>query len=223
MSVLVDAPDHPAHGRWWAHLASDRSLEELHAFAADLGLPRRSFEGDHYDVPAELVGRAVARGAEPVTTRELLRRLCAAGLRTSKRRGEKVVGTGTGTGSLAGVRVDVVRAARVPAPHGSRHLLVVTGDVTGDVSAGRVLLDGGRLPLAAPGGTEHAPVRTALGFRRTWWREDGRTRAPHDGVWLPAPGEVPAAGAQERAAVPLDDPAVTTAWWWPLAREHLQR
>ncbi|WP_432504936.1 DUF4031 domain-containing protein [Kineococcus arenarius] len=221
MSVLVDAPDHPAHGRWWAHLASDRSLEELHAFAVDLGLSRRSFEGDHYDVPAELVAVAVARGAEPVTTRELLRRLRAAGLRTPKRRGEKVVSTGTG--SSAGVRVDVVRAARVPAPHGTHHLLVVTGVVTGVVTAPRVLLDGGRLPLAAPRGTGHAPVRTALGFRRTWWCEDGCTRVRHDGLWLPAPGEVPAPGAEARAAVPLDDPAVTTAWWWPLAHEHLDR
>ena len=41
MSVLVDAARWPAHGRLWAHLVSDSSLAELHAFAAALGVPFR--------------------------------------------------------------------------------------------------------------------------------------------------------------------------------------
>ncbi|WP_337059307.1 DUF4031 domain-containing protein [Kineococcus sp. G2] len=209
MSVLVDPPRYPAHGRWWAHLASDSSLEELHAFAAALGVPRGAFEGDHYDVPAELVERAVARGAEPVATRELLRRVRASGLRTPKRRGEKVLGTAV----VAGARVDVVRAARVPAPHGTHGLLVLTG-------AGVLLAAGGRLPAPAGPGE-----RTVLGFRRTWRRAGdagtaGSTAVVHDGLLLPAEGERPAAGVR---AVPLDDPAVAAAWWWPLARERAGR
>ena len=32
--MLVDTPMWPAHDRLWAHLVSDSSLVELHAFAA---------------------------------------------------------------------------------------------------------------------------------------------------------------------------------------------
>jgi hypothetical protein len=60
---------------------SDASTEELHAFATRLGLPRRAFQGDHYDIPAEVRLEAIALGAEPVDGRELVRRLRAAGLR----------------------------------------------------------------------------------------------------------------------------------------------
>lgn len=81
MTVLVDPAVWPAHGRLWAHLVSDREPGELHAFAARLGIRRRAFQDDHYDVPAELVDRAVELGAEPVGVRELLARLTAAGLR----------------------------------------------------------------------------------------------------------------------------------------------
>ena len=72
----------------WSHLVSDVSYEELHAFVAtELGIPRRAFQGDHYDVPDELYDVAVAAGAEPVGGRELLARLMGAGLRLKKRRG----------------------------------------------------------------------------------------------------------------------------------------
>ena len=82
--MLIDTPRWPAHGRLWAHLISDSSLPELHAFAARVGIPRRSFEGDHYDVPAELRDAAVALGAQPVSGRELITRLRASGLRRTK-------------------------------------------------------------------------------------------------------------------------------------------
>ncbi|UNX55307.1 DUF4031 domain-containing protein [Georgenia sp. TF02-10] len=81
MAILVDPPRWPAHGTTWAHLVSDESLEELHAFARRTGLPARSFDLDHYDVPAERVPHLVAAGARPVPGRELLARLRAAGLR----------------------------------------------------------------------------------------------------------------------------------------------
>lgn len=86
MAVLVDDAIWPWRGRLWAHLVSDVSHEELHAFAAGLGLPRRIFQADHYDVPAELRERALALGAEAVSARELLRRLTGAGLRRPKGR-----------------------------------------------------------------------------------------------------------------------------------------
>ena len=83
MAVLVDSPIWPAHGRLWAHLVSDTSLEELHDFADALGIPRRGFDLDHYDIPEEYVERAIAAGAEFLPARELLKRLVDAGLRIS--------------------------------------------------------------------------------------------------------------------------------------------
>jgi hypothetical protein len=74
------------HGRLWSHLASDSSYAELHRFAQSLGIPRRGFDRDHYDVPAEWYDRVVAAGAVPVSSRELVARLHAAGLRRRKGR-----------------------------------------------------------------------------------------------------------------------------------------
>ncbi len=85
MSVLIDPPRWPAHDRVWSHLVSDSSYAELHAFAAANGIPRRGFDHDHYDVPGERYQQLVDAGAHPVDSRELLRRLGAAGLRQPKR------------------------------------------------------------------------------------------------------------------------------------------
>jgi hypothetical protein len=81
VAVLLDPAVWPWRGQLWAHLVSDTSYDELHDFAARLGVPRRGFQGDHYDLPAALREQALAMGAEDVTARELLRRLKAAGLR----------------------------------------------------------------------------------------------------------------------------------------------
>ena len=83
--ILIDPPNAEGHGRQWSHVASDESYAELHAFARVLGIPERGFDGDHYDVPAEWYDRVVALGAEPVSSRELVRRLHAAGLRRRRR------------------------------------------------------------------------------------------------------------------------------------------
>jgi len=85
VSVLIDTPVWPWRGRRWSHLVSDTDYDELHAFVAEhLGMPRRAFQGDHYDVPEELYAAAVTAGAEAVGSRELLQRLLAAGLRLRK-------------------------------------------------------------------------------------------------------------------------------------------
>ncbi len=85
MALLIDTPVWPWRGRRWSHLVSDTDYDELHAFVAEhLGMPRRAFQGDHYDVPEELYPVAVAAGAEAVGCRELLQRLLAAGLRLRK-------------------------------------------------------------------------------------------------------------------------------------------
>ncbi len=87
MTILVDPAVWPHRGDRWAHLVSDSSYDELHRFAAALGVPRRAFQGDHYDVPGALRERAIALGAEAVASAELLRRLRAAGLRRGSRAG----------------------------------------------------------------------------------------------------------------------------------------
>ncbi|WP_309128567.1 DUF4031 domain-containing protein [Microbacterium sp.] len=85
MTVLVDDPIWPAHGRLWSHLISDQSLDELHAFAAAQGVPARAFDRDHYDVPEESLTKLLAAGAVHVGGKELVRRLIASGLRVPAR------------------------------------------------------------------------------------------------------------------------------------------
>jgi len=85
VALLIDDPVWPWRGRRWSHLVSDVSYEELHAFVAtELGIPRRAFQGDHYDVPTELRLEAIDLGATPVDARVLVRRLRAAGLRRTR-------------------------------------------------------------------------------------------------------------------------------------------
>jgi Protein of unknown function (DUF4031) len=85
MTVLIDQPIWPAHDTLWGHLVSDHSLDELHDFAVNAGIPRRGFDGDHYDYPAYKYDELVAQGALPVTGRELVLRLQASGLRIPQR------------------------------------------------------------------------------------------------------------------------------------------
>ena len=40
--ILIDPPNAPGHGRLWSHLASDVSYDELHVFAAQVGLRLRA-------------------------------------------------------------------------------------------------------------------------------------------------------------------------------------
>ena len=99
MTILLDHPRWPAHGTRFAHLASDTSVEELHAFAAALTrtLPRPlRFHRDHYDVPERAWSACVDAGALVVTTHELVRRLRAAGLRV------RATSAGTGPRRRAG-------------------------------------------------------------------------------------------------------------------------
>lgn len=83
--IFIDPPTWPGHGRLWSHLISSTSYEELHDFAASVGIPRRAFERDHYDVIAERYESVVAAGARPARSRELVAMLQAAGLRRRHR------------------------------------------------------------------------------------------------------------------------------------------
>jgi len=109
--VLVDPPLWPAHGTLWSHLVSDSSLAELHTFAADAGLPARSFDLDHYDVPASRHSELEDRGARAVDAGTLVRRLRASGLRRTER--ERIA-------EVEGLRAAWAGLRPVPAPYGSR-------------------------------------------------------------------------------------------------------
>ena len=84
--ILIDRATWAAHGTQFAHLVSDTSFDELDAFVATIdGLPRPlKFHRDHYDVPAQSWDHVVRQGAAVVSTRELVQRLRAAGLRATR-------------------------------------------------------------------------------------------------------------------------------------------
>jgi hypothetical protein len=149
VALLLDRPAWPAHGRLWSHLVSDTSLEELHGFARRVGVPTRSFEGDHYDVPAERYDELVAAGARPVEGRELVRALVASGLRLPKRRGERVLASWPAVrwpGHPLAVRVDCL-ASPLPPPAAT-----TIGSVLLAVQDGRVLVDADVDALPVGGG-----------------------------------------------------------------------
>lgn len=80
MTIYVDNFGVPAtvgrHTSRWSHLITDSAdLEELHAFAARLGLRRSYFQGKdpkrpHYDVTASKRAQAVRLGAKEISYRE---------------------------------------------------------------------------------------------------------------------------------------------------------
>lgn len=86
MTLYIDPPTWPGHGRLWSHLVSDVSYDELHAFAALIGVPPRAFERDHYDIPSHRHADAVRAGAVETGSKDLVRRLTEAGLRRRKHR-----------------------------------------------------------------------------------------------------------------------------------------
>jgi hypothetical protein len=82
--ILIDPPAVARWDRLWSHLASDTSYDEAHAFAEQHGIPPRGWDRDHYDVPEEWYAAMVEAGAVPVSSRELVAALRAAGLRRPK-------------------------------------------------------------------------------------------------------------------------------------------
>jgi hypothetical protein len=102
MAVLVDEIREYPYVRWtvkhWCHMVSDTSFEELHAFAAGLGIPRERFQRDHYDLPPILRVRAVAQGAEQVTISDLAQRM--AGPRGERNRARRAARRAVGRASV---------------------------------------------------------------------------------------------------------------------------
>ena len=117
MTIWIDPPAWPAHGHLWSHLVSDTSYSELHEFALAQGIPRRGFEGDHYDVPEGRYAALVAAGAREVPGKEIVRILQRSGLRIQKRRHEKVVHSVPEAAWLPpGSRADVISSRQAEPP-----------------------------------------------------------------------------------------------------------
>jgi hypothetical protein len=78
MAVYIDPAvfKKPGGRKRYCHVAAD-TVEELHAFAARIGLKRHFFHASakhiHYDLAEEKRPEAVAAGAVEVTSRELAR------------------------------------------------------------------------------------------------------------------------------------------------------
>ena len=155
MTVYIDPPLWPAHGRLFSHLVSDTSVEELHEVARRAGLPDQAFDGDHYDVPEERYAECVAAGALPLTATDLARVMRDSGLRVRKRKGER---------SLARVENGLATATRAP------HLLDVIASPFEQTGAGAAVV-----LVRAPGaGAERmALVRNAS---RPGWAPPGGKR-----------------------------------------------
>lgn len=172
VTVLIDPPIWQAHGRLWSHLASDSDLEELHELAARVGLDRRLFEGDHYDVPQERYAEVVAAGATEVSGSELVRRLRDSGLRFRKRRGERPLSrTVNGLAPLAPVPhvLDLVGSPHERGTAGAAIVLIRTQAQASPASPPRMVLvrQEGR-GFAPPGGKRDAVDQ---GIRHTAVRE----------------------------------------------------
>ena len=132
MAILIDPPMWPAHGTLWSHLVSDADYGELHAFASALGIPRRGFDLDHYDVPAASYAAAVALGARAVSAREVVFRLRDSGLRVRQadravvaplRRRQYLTSEWRALGAAVGAAeaaVGAAEAAAGPAPRAAR-------------------------------------------------------------------------------------------------------
>ncbi|SOC56029.1 DUF4031 domain-containing protein [Ornithinimicrobium cerasi] len=162
MTVLVDPPMWPAHGRLWSHVVSDTSLEELHAFARRVGLPERSFEGDHYDAPQERYAELLAGGAVPVGATQLARILRDSGLRFPKRRGERPL-----------ARVQNGLRAVTPVPH----VLDVVASPHERRTAGAAVV------LVRVAGTRHDPLMAMVrNATREGWYPPGGKRDPGESV-----------------------------------------
>ena len=173
VAVLVDEARWPWRGRLWAHLVSDSSYDELHELARSIGLRRIGFQGDHYDVDETDRARALAAGAVAADSRELVRRLRAAGLRRP------------------GGRPRWSRLASSPAGAGPDQILDALAEL--GAAGGRLAAGIGCLgPLAATG---------SLGlFSRPGWlaavidfppptplADDRRVRETVDELWLSGP------------------------------------
>lgn len=72
MTVYVDDAQHALGRMVMCHMMADTS-NELHQMADALGVNRRHFQGDHYDVCKRSKAWAIKLGAIEVTQRQMVR------------------------------------------------------------------------------------------------------------------------------------------------------
>jgi Protein of unknown function (DUF4031) len=234
VAVLIDPPHWPAHGRLWSHLVSDTSLTELHEFAARVGLPRRGFDADHYDVPAERHVDTVAAGAQPVDGRELLRRLQASGLRRPKRHSDRLLASspvdddGLRVDALAGAVASRPAPVRVTALIWFEGSLLVTGEADG-AAAHPPVLDVGPAPLPSQVPVADLDLHLARTALAAWLGlDDAVTRPQQSGprVQVSRLGQLRTVHADTgrpvhttsviRVVTPWRGAPVSPAHWWRL-------
>jgi 8-oxo-dGTP pyrophosphatase MutT (NUDIX family) len=171
MTLWIDPPVWPAHGRRFGHLVSDTCYAELHELAARAGLPRRAFDGDHYDVPEERWESAVAAGAQPTSGLDLVRRLNASGLRLRKRKGDRGVARHLDVPVLGSRSdIDLVQSPRPVDPPQAFAAMVFIRDAAGSFVAVHSIRRG---EWGSPGGWREpgeSPVENAV---RETWEETG--------------------------------------------------
>ena len=179
MTVWVDPPTWPAHGTVWSHLISDSSLQELHGFASGAGIPMRSFEGDHYDIPAHRYADVVAAGASATSGKDLARRLAGSGLRFRKRKGERPLGRyADALVAVGGPHTLDVIGSRLEPPEGSGAAVVLVSD------GARMLLvlNDSRQGWSPPGGKREPPETIRQAAVRELAEETGLVAAPEE-LW----------------------------------------
>ncbi|MES2321203.1 MAG: DUF4031 domain-containing protein [Pseudomonadota bacterium] len=80
MAIYVDAPVWKWRGRQWCHLLAD-SLDELHAFAGELGLREEWFQKKarfpHYDITESVRKKALEMGAIEANNRTIVTKALA--------------------------------------------------------------------------------------------------------------------------------------------------
>lgn len=76
MSVYVDDMRAPYRGMIMCHMIADTE-EELHQMADAIGVARRWYQGDHYDIRLAMRTKAVKLGAIELTRMELGRKVIA--------------------------------------------------------------------------------------------------------------------------------------------------
>ena len=72
MGVYVDPSVYPLGRMIMCHMMADTD-EELHEMADTIGVDRKHFQGDHYDICKAKRQLAVEAGAKEVTQREMVR------------------------------------------------------------------------------------------------------------------------------------------------------
>jgi hypothetical protein len=112
MTVYVDDMYLSPMGRFgrmkMSHMIADTEAE-LHAMAARIGVARRWYQGDHYDIAISKRALAVAAGAREITLRQLA---CMAALR---KRGLPMGDPETAVER----RLALLQTAKKPAPEGA--------------------------------------------------------------------------------------------------------